>query len=129
MRTKINDLESLKAEKLRIKMEARAYNQKIKQDFDRLKEYYTLKRILLRTGVVALPEIVGALMMLRSPINFVKNNLFHMGNKASDAEAKTNSQEDKNTEAKPQYRIKNIAFGIVEALGPILLSRYLRKKI
>lgn len=115
----ITDLESLKAEKLRLRLVADKQEQVLSEDFEFMKLTYSPEAILTRTASKIVPSFLRRSSLVNVPINFLAKNLFD----AEDNVVSTHSDQGKGNMG------RNIALGVAEGVGAWLLTRFIKRKI
>lgn len=118
MAKKINNLKELQAELQRQQEEASFYQQKLKEDGAYLKEKLAPAELLNKLATTTVPEDVRHSQIINKPINYIARLIFHKDDVV-----------DSDSDRGQGNRTRNIALGVVEALGTYLLTRYIRRKL
>jgi hypothetical protein len=116
---KITDLESLQAEKERLRLLANRQQAVIQEDIQHLKASLAPMELLNKLATKIVPAIIRHSPVVNTPINFLASVLFK----------KTHNVVDPRSDKGPGNRNRNIALGVAEGLGTWLLGRALKSKL
>ena len=114
---KINSLDTLRSEKLRLQNEAQTITASLTNDVDMIKRAIQPWALIHRTVTAIIPEVLMKSKITGVPINFILKTVF--GEK-TDAKPMDPAEEKK-------QRIRTMALGIVETAAMILLNRGIKK--
>jgi hypothetical protein len=117
--TKITSLESLQAEKERLRLKANRQQAVLKDDVQHLKASFAPMELLNKLAKKIVPAVVRHSPIVNTPINFLANVLFR----------KNHNVVDPRSDQGTGNRNRNIALGLAEGIGTWLLGRTIKTKL
>jgi len=115
---KINSLDTLSSEKIRLQNEAESMTASLTNDVEMIKKAIQPWALIHRAVTAIIPEVLMKSKITGVPINFILKTIF--GEKTAPGKPADPAEEKK-------QHIKSVALGIVETAAMILLNRGIKK--
>jgi hypothetical protein len=116
---KLNNLDDLKREKLRLKFEGETKLLVLKHDLDIVKKELKPLALLNKASTIVVPDSIRHSSLLNSAINYVARTVF----KKDEVVVSQASDTGKGNQ------VRNVALTVLETTATYLLTKYIRRKL